>query len=267
MRTVFVTADDYGYNPAVDAAILDLLEAGRLSGTGCMTRSPRWQDAARQARPWLAGGCFGLHVDLTEFGPLRRGLWPLIAASLCRRLDDAALREEIHHQCALFEEATGQVPAYVDGHQHVHQLPQVRDALLEVLTRRYAGRLPRLRISGARPGDGSKSLFIAALGARALEHGAASAGFRVMPRLLGAYGFDGDTAGYRRRLAAWLFGAAQGDALMVHPARVALPDDPIGEARVREYAVLREDLPAVMAAAGVGLARFDADTPERGFKT
>jgi predicted glycoside hydrolase/deacetylase ChbG (UPF0249 family) len=267
MRAVFVTADDYGYNPAVDAAIRDLLQAGRLSGTGCMTRSPRWQDAAQQARSLLDEGPFGLHVDLTEFSPLRRGLWPLIAASLCRRLDDAALRDEIDHQCALFEDATGHAPAYVDGHQHVHQLPQVRDALLDVLTRRYAGRLPWLRISGARPGDGSKSLFIAALGAPALERRATAAGFRVMPRLLGAYGFDGDTAGYRRRLAAWLSGAADGDALMVHPASAALPDDPIGEARVREYAVLREDLPAVMAAAGVGLARFDTDTHGRRCKT
>ncbi|MFX7605201.1 ChbG/HpnK family deacetylase, partial [Acinetobacter baumannii] len=83
----------------------------------------------------------------TEFSPLRRGLWPLIGASLAHRLDASALRDEIATQCALFEDATGRAPDYVDGHQHVHQLPQIREALVEVLVARYTGRLPRLRIS------------------------------------------------------------------------------------------------------------------------
>ncbi|MFX7329301.1 ChbG/HpnK family deacetylase, partial [Acinetobacter baumannii] len=86
-------------------------------------------------------------------------------ASLAHRLDASALRDEIATQCALFEDATGRAPDYVDGHQHVHQLPQIREALVEVLVARYTGRLPRLRIRGARIGDGDKPLFIAARGA------------------------------------------------------------------------------------------------------
>lgn len=245
MRTVFITADDYGYNGAVDDAVLSLLADGRLSGAGCMTRAPGWPAAATRIG---AQSGFGLHLDFTEFSPQRHGLWPLIGASLAHRLDPAALREEITAQCALFEDATGSAPAYVDGHQHVHQLPQIREALVEVLAARYAGRLPWLRISGARIGDGAKALFIAALGAAALERLAFAAHIRTMPRLLGAYGFDGDAPAYRRRLAGWLDSAANGDALMVHPATRALPDDPIGAARVREYGVLAADLPGVMAA-------------------
>lgn len=278
MRTVFVTADDYGYNAAVDDGILALAEAGRLAGAGCMTRAPGWRAAAARipvASPPAsdAGGdeddgsdqgqiCgWGLHLDLTEFSPQRRGLWPLIGASLARRLDPAALREEIAAQCMLFEDATGRAPDYVDGHQHVHQLPQVREALVEVLAARYAGRLPWLRISGARIGDGAKALFIAALGADELERLATAAGMDCMPRLLGAYGFDGDAESYRRRLGDWLARAADGHALMVHPATGALSGDPIGPARVREYGVLMHHLPGLMAATGTGpgsLARTPA---------
>ncbi|MBL8467660.1 ChbG/HpnK family deacetylase [Methyloversatilis discipulorum] len=256
MKTVYLTADDYGYNAAVDDAILTLMAAGRLSGAGCMTRAPGWPTAASRI---VAAGGFGLHLDFTEFSPPRRPLWPLIGAALARRLDATALRDEIATQCALFEEATGRAPAYVDGHQHVHQLPQIREALVEVLVARYTGRLPWLRISGARIGDGAKPLFIAALGAAALERLAFAARIRTTPRLLGAYGFDGDANGYRQRLSGWLGNAADGDAVMVHPATQALPGDPIGAARVHEYGVLASDtLPALLAANAVELGALGA---------
>ncbi len=238
MKALYLTADDYGYNPAVDEAVLGLIDAGRLSGAGCMTRAPGWPTAAARIGARASRAGFGLHLDFTEFSPQRRGLWPLIAASLARRLDARRLREEITAQCALFEDAAGRAPDYVDGHQHVHQLPQIRNALIDVLARRYAGRLPLIRVSGARSGDGAKPLFIAGLGARPLTGLAQAAGFRITPRLLGIYGFDGDSAAYRQRLERWIAAAGDGDAIMCHPASRALPGDPIGAARVREYSVL-----------------------------
>lgn len=258
MRRVFVTADDYGCNPAIDEAVLALMADGRLSGAGCMTRAPGWPAAAARMREAPPDSAFGLHLDFTGFGPMRRGVWPLIVASLRGRLDPAALRDEIASQCALFEDATGHAPVYIDGHQHVHQLPQIREALVDVLGTRYAGRLPWLRISGARIGDGAKALFIALLGAEALQTLADAARMRTLPRLLGAYGFDGTEESYRRRVIGWLQSAADGDALMVHPASRALPDDPIGAARVREYAVLSEHLPGLMAATATETGRFHA---------
>jgi chitin disaccharide deacetylase len=238
VKTLQLTADDFGYNPAVDDAVLALIDARRLSGTACMTRAPGWRDAAARIGARAAHAGFGLHLDLTEFAPHRRALWPLIGAALARRLDPAALRDEITAQCVLFEDATGRAPDYVDGHQHVHQLPQIRDALVDVLAARYADRLPRLRVSGARAGDGLKPRFIAALGAAALLRRARAAGFQCTPRLLGAYDFGGDATNYRRRLDGWLDAADDGDAIMCHPATHALPGDPIGDARTREYAVL-----------------------------
>ncbi len=257
MRRVFITADDYGCNGAVNDAILSLMADGRLSGAGCMTRAPDWPDSARRIADAPPDSAFGLHLDFTGFGPQRRRLWPLIAASLRRQLDAAALRDEIATQCALFEDSTGRAPVYVDGHQHVHQLPQIREALVDVLRGRYAGRLPWLRISGARIGDGGKSLFIALLGAGELQGLADAARMRTLPRLLGAYGFDGTAERYRQRLIGWLQSAADGDALMVHPATQALPDDLIGAARVREYAVLAGHLPGLMAATGTTTGRFE----------
>lgn len=252
MKTVFLTADDYGCHPAVDAAVLDLIDAGRLSGAACMTRAPGWPAAATHLANRRDRAGFGLHLDFTEFPPARRGLWPLIALSQVRRLNPTQVRDEISSQCARFEDATGRAPVYIDGHQHVHQLPQIRDVLIEVLLTRYGSRLPWLRISGAHPGDGFKPRFIAALGAPALVRRARAEGFRVMPRLLGAYGFDCDAAGYRHRLAHWFAIADDGDALMCHPAMHAVPDDPIGHARAVEHSVLAgTDFHDLLATAGI----------------
>lgn len=252
MKTVFLTADDYSYHPAVDAGILDLIDAGRLSGAACMTRAPGWPAAAARLATRHDSATFGLHLDLTEFAPQRHRLWPLIAASRAGLLKPVTLREEIAAQCARFEDATGRAPGYVDGHQHVHQLPQIRDALIAVLLARYDGRLPWLRISGARPGDGFKPRFIAALGAPVLLRHARAAGFRVMPRLLGAYGFDRDATGYRNRLAHWFATADEGDAVMCHPAMQAVPGDPIGRARAIEHRVLAgSGFQALLATAGI----------------
>lgn len=44
---------------------------------------------------------------------------------------------EITRQLDAFEEALGRPPDFVDGHQHVHVLPGVRRALLDILVRRY----------------------------------------------------------------------------------------------------------------------------------
>ena len=252
MKTVYLTADDYGCHPAVDAAVLDLIDAGRLSGAACMTRAPGWLAAAARIGSRRSAAGFGLHLDFTEFAPARRSLWPLIVLSQSRRLDQRPLRDEIATQCARFEDATGHAPDYVDGHQHVHQLPQIRDALIDVLRTRYGSRLPWLRISGARPGDGFQPRFIAALGEPALLRRARAEGFRVMPRLLGAYGFDCDAAGYRTRLARWFAMADDGDAVMFHPATQAVPGDPIGRARAIEHRVLAgSDFQALLAASGI----------------
>ena len=57
-RSITLCADDYGLHPAVDAAVQQLAESGRLSATSCMTTAPRWPEAARALRSaamaWLS---------------------------------------------------------------------------------------------------------------------------------------------------------------------------------------------------------------------
>lgn len=249
MKPLIVTADDYAMSAAIDEGILALIEAGRVSATSCMALSPRWADAARLLTPAVRARChLGLHLDLTEFAARPVSLGRLILLACGRLLNEAALRQAIDEQLERFEAALGQPPDYVDGHQHVHQLPQVRDALMAVLSRRHptGATRPWLRISDAGVAQGWKGRLIAALGSAPLRTLARQQGFATTDRLLGVYGFEGGPERYLDRLSGWLPHAQGATALMCHPASRLDPADPLGAARFAEYTVLR----------GAGFARL-----------
>jgi len=143
-KSIVICADDFGMNPGVNEAVLRLAGLGRLSATSCMSGAPHFRaDAAALAASGLQTG---LHLNFTEALGDARGLYlplsRLIALAYLRRLDQAVLRAQVARQLDDFEDAMGRAPDFVDGHQHVHQLPQLRSVLLAELERRYASGHP-----------------------------------------------------------------------------------------------------------------------------
>jgi predicted glycoside hydrolase/deacetylase ChbG (UPF0249 family) len=256
MTPVIFSTDDFGYHAGVDEAVLDLAVRGRVTATSCMTAGPRWHEAARQLTPEVRARLdVGLHLDFTEFDKGVR-LSTLIVRSHLRQLDPSWIRARIAAQLDAFEEGIGAPPDYVDGHQHVHQLPQIRSELLQQLQQRYPSRRPWLRISRSPPEHGLKSAIIGALGSKQLAREATQRGFQCSGRLLGSYGFDSDAKKYTERLHAWLAASQSFDALMLHPANSAPDDDPIGQARIEEYRVLAGDvLPELLKTLGIRAVR------------
>lgn len=215
----------------------------------------------------------GLHLDLTEVPLSPRSARPvdaLIFDSWLRRLDRHALRAEIRAQLDVFEEAVGRAPNYVDGHQHVHQFPVVREQLLEELGIRYGEHGPWLRstrrarlASPAAPAaewrGRLKPWIIERLGAQALARLAQRQGLKMNGHLLGVYDFCGGPALYAQRLACWLAAAETGDLLMCHPSLPWTGGDPLIDARHAEFQVLgAAGLPALWHAAGIELRPMSA---------
>ncbi len=247
-RRLCICADDFGLHPAVNEAVMRLVEMGRLQATSAMVGAPAWRGGAGAlARIDPAHLDVGLHLDLTEY-PLSVAPRSLAGWLLQGPRDVPALLREVHAQLDRFEDAMGRMPAYVDGHQHVHQFPGVRDALLTALTVRYPGHHPWLR--STRPGSGGfKPRVIDALGRRALEHHAGALDFSLNHRLLGVYGFDGDAGHYRQQVETWLVQAQDKDLLMCHPALALVPGDAIAAARCHEFLVWSDPTlwPSMMA--------------------
>ena len=247
MRRLILNADDYAMDEDVDRAILSLIDRRVVTAASAMVLSPRWAKAAAEIKH-LNADC-GLHLDLTsDFAAAKLtlpSLADLIARSYTGSLPLAAIRDVIEAQLDLFEHALGRPPDFVDGHQHVHQLPSVRELLVDAVHRRYGAGPARIgiRICLARRWRGAKAQIVGALGGRATARLARKFGHPANTDFLGVYGFS-PAADLPLLWRGWL-AIMQGGAplAMCHPAaagRSAIAD-PIRSARVHELTWLASD--------------------------
>ena len=237
----------------MNRGILALVRLGRLGAVSCQVACAGWGGAAPALQD--AGGVdLGLHLDLAEG---RGGLAALLVRSHLRALPRRALAARIAGQLDVFEAAVHRPPDFVDGHQHCHQLPGVRDVLLDLLEARYRERLPFVRSTAPRRWRGPKAALLAGLGGRALGRELARRAFPHNADFGGVYDLrpGGD---HRARMRAWLADVEDGGLVLCHPGDgPGDPGDPIAPARARELAYLASDaFPADLAEAGVEPVRL-----------
>lgn len=142
---MILCADDYGISPAVSAGIIELIEEQRVSSVSCMVIGAHAATLLERLRPWRRQVEVGLHIVLTNDTPLTplkpetgltnaQGRFLSFPKLLCRAyqggLASDAVRHEIATQLAAFEGVMGSLPDYLDGHQHVQQLPVIREAVV-----------------------------------------------------------------------------------------------------------------------------------------
>lgn len=287
-RHLAVCVDDFGLHDGVNQAVLDLLALGRISAVSCLVDGPSWASGAAALRQAVgplgsARADVGLHLNFTETldtstqaDGMVLPLGTLIRSCYLRRLDGGRLVREIERQWDRFEAVWGRPPDFIDGHQHAHQLPQIRDALVQVLLRRcppgQPGPRPWVRqcrspgwravSAGISVADTLKAAIIGLLGAGALGRHARRLGLRKSERLLGVYPFDADGPAYLARWQAWLrLVRPHGDLLMCHPSAPMRHPPPwpdvIGPSRHMEYEMLRSEAFAQMLqSAGVRVVRL-----------
>ncbi len=268
-----ICADDFGMNPAVSQGIAQLAAQSRLSATSAMTLAPGWPTDVALLRPLRQQLDVGLHLDWTSPFAIDAGhgkpLSRLMLQTQLRQLDRRETRMVIERQLDLFETQWQAPPDHIDGHQHVQQFPVIRDALIEVLTQRYAASArPWLRISRPLvPRSDLKGWVIGAMGAQALQRLARQAQVPHSQWLNGIYGFDGDAKAYGERLATWLQDAAAhpGVLMMCHPGLPSQDaNDPIAHARTQELQMLESALlPTLLQRHGLQLVRGRQAWPTR----
>ncbi|MCM8736516.1 ChbG/HpnK family deacetylase [Azospirillum sp. A1-3] len=274
---LLLCADDYGLSPGVNAAIRDLIAQGRLTATSVMSLCPHWRGGAAALRELKDKADVGLHFTLTDQPPL--GAMPTLApdgrlpplgrlmgwayrGKLNAPAARAEIRDELSRQIAAFTEAWGAPPDYIDGHQHIHQLPSIRDAVVEALDTlpgayvRLCGEpvAAVLRRGVAVP----KTLLIGGLGG-GLRRMARARGIPANDRFAGVYDFA-DNRPFAELMPRFLDGIGGRTLVMVHPG---LPDeelrrvDTLVEPRRAEYDYLRgPEFAALLKARNIRLTRF-----------
>jgi predicted glycoside hydrolase/deacetylase ChbG (UPF0249 family) len=269
-RRITLCADDYGISPAVSGAIRELIGRGRINATSVMVVAPSFnQDEANALLNAAGQRAIGLHVTLTApfqplssgFAPLRDGAFLPLSATLLRAhlrsLHPVPLATEIASQFETFKRAFGRAPDFVDGHQHVHIFPQVRDAFLRVAKSaapnawvRQCGR-PRGRGRLADP----KALVLDRH-SRYFRSLARRQGVRTNPAFAGTYAFYADT-NYAALFPRFLDGMPDGGLIMCHPGKVDVELkrlDPVTDLREREFDFLSGTaFPRLLAEHGVAI--------------
>jgi predicted glycoside hydrolase/deacetylase ChbG (UPF0249 family) len=166
---------------------------------------------------------------------------------------------EIAMQLTAFLDTFGRPPDFLDGHQHVHLFPQVRDAFLKVVAEaapyawvRQCGRANSLRRLHDR-----KALLLDIL-SLAFRRRAERQGIIANSAFAGSYAYT-PKAEFRRIFPRFLAGLPDGGLIMCHPGFVddeLKRLDSLTNLREREFAFFNSDeFPQLLARHGVELAQ------------
>jgi predicted glycoside hydrolase/deacetylase ChbG (UPF0249 family) len=161
-----ITADDLGIDPERDAGIIAAFERGAITQASLLVTGPNAANAAR----WAArAGCpLGLHLDLTEGPPsapphdvrslldgggVKLGKHGLRGAIARGAVELAHVARETRAQLARFAALTGREAQHVDGHQHVHAIPELVELLAQMFAAAHVA-TTRIHTQRAVRGDG-----------------------------------------------------------------------------------------------------------------
>lgn len=252
MRAVIINVDDLGLSGAVNEAVIHLAELRRICASSYMVGGVITDGDIRKLSELNID--IGLHLDLTGVfrSSLQGSLKSLILASYLRQLDGEQVTNIIKQQLDIFEDTFGHAPVFIDGHQHIHQFPIIRNCLASELNRRYSKgdeNFVGARITTPLIND-FKSWIIYFLGGQAWHRLCTNNHIRTNDYFGGVYGFDKTTKELAALWKRWLVHApkdmhlasngllsnSKTSLIMCHPA---VPDnswqDTIKQAREREY--------------------------------
>lgn len=265
MKKIILCADDFGQNEAVSQAIIQLAKKQRITATSCLTTTSHWPQHANSLKDIAGSIDIGLHFNLTEGKPLTSifnndfpTLKDLIIAAYTKKLNQEQIYQELLSQLAAFKKYTGNEPAYIDGHQHIHQLPVIRDALIQAVTENLTSNL-YLRIpKNTHPlTQFPKNLIINSLGANKLLSLCKQHHIAHNTSFAGVYNFS-QARNYRRYFQIFLQQINHQGIIMCHPGLVSNDEtDPIYFSRAHEYYYfMSEDFLTDCKDNHVSLARF-----------
>ncbi|WP_111895961.1 ChbG/HpnK family deacetylase [Acinetobacter sp. MB5] len=244
MIRVCYCADDFALHPSISSAIIDLIAQQRLHATSCMTQSPDWSHAAQQLKPYAAQADLGLHLNFTHVFSADTYAFPLntlMVKAWSRQLSSEKIYDSLAEQWQTFTNALGKVPDFVDGHQHVHQFPVIREVLIQFLKEQnFKGWIRNLSHTLVVSPYQFKTHMLMQLGSKSLKQLCLKNNFKQNEVFAGIYDFQ--QIDYAALNQKWLHQAQDNLLIMCHPAQYVIKDnDPIKTARLQEYQYLASE--------------------------
>lgn len=144
-----INADDFGYSQERDEGIVQCIQSRLVTSCSLLPNGLTAKTAAASVISLASDFdvSLGLHLNLTEGRPIGSTYDSLLDSNgefldkitfrqtaLEGRIDFREVREEIDKQIGTFEKICGTRPCHVDGHQHVHVITGVCEALAQAMS-------------------------------------------------------------------------------------------------------------------------------------
>ena len=269
MKKIILCADDYAQSPAITQGILNLVSHYRLSAISCLTTSPYWKEHAAYLAPFHDSIDIGLHFNLTEGcaitnKQLFKTMPQLLLNAFMHRIDVNVVQTEFLAQLDHFIAQVGKLPDFIDGHQHIHHFPIIRQAFLKGYQQRLSDNKTYIRIASNSSLQSlltmkffPKPQIITFTGALSLKKKCQQLKIPFTPSFSGIYEFR-KAENYRSYFCYFLSQVRENGLIMCHPG-LATDDkkDLLHYSRQKEYAYfLSNNFIDDCAEAGVNLGRY-----------
>ena len=255
-KVITLCADDFGQNTAICEGILALAALKRINAISCLVNFPAWFEHYAELMTLPDSCAIGLHFNLTcgqalsdpwrsQIGGTFAGLSNLIQKTSMRAFDPHVIHAELKAQLMTFIETMDRHPDFIDGHQHVHQLPQVRDALIRLYQDEGLSCRVRKTHNGCSDQWPRLGFFkvqaLAWLGGRRFSSLLSRSNIPSYAHFSGVYSFSG-AKNYRRAMQSFLAHTRDGGLIMCHPGLASDDrDDAIRASRPLEWAYLMSE--------------------------
>jgi predicted glycoside hydrolase/deacetylase ChbG (UPF0249 family) len=247
-KTVVLCADDFGLNKGVSQGILKLVRMKRLSALSCMVNMPGFIAHAQELLALKGQVRIGLHFNLTEGNFLSIpdkpcfSLNELLFKTHSRLIKLALIAQEFKYQLMHFVEVIGCLPDFIDGHQHIHQFPRIRQVILDLYDAqlRQQNTFIRATYPALSPKFRLKAKVLALTGGKALSMELKKLAIPHNHCFSGIYNFAPETK-YRELFCSWLGDLSDFTLIMCHPGEACDEYDAIAPARLVELNYFSSD--------------------------
>ena len=270
MKKILICADDFGISPGVSEAIIDLINRKAITACACISVMPESSEHAKSLQSIKIRPDIGLHLCLTDVGIKVNGTRLPSFKTFLRRafLGQISFRfitRTINTQLDMFESQFNETPDFIDGHQYVHQLPIVRDALISIVKNRYKVNRPYLRnthigfskILKMKTGK-IRNTFISIQG-RYFKKLLRSHQIKTNKSFSGIYNFTSKKT-YKECFLNFIEMTEERGMIVTHPGlvdKILLKRDRLTSKREEEYEFLRSnDFQQILKSADINLTRF-----------
>lgn len=241
-------ADDFGQNAQISAAIVELAQLGRVTAVSCMVNGGDWPEHLAELKKTKVQ--IGLHLNFTHAAPLtwacQQAIGPqfpslirlLLYHFVFKKIDEKIIFQEITAQISKFNNDVGFYPQFIDGHQHVHQLPFIAKQLLAAIEQFDFH--PWLRTTYT---DNNfcwshllhlKRLSLYLLGGRSFAKLAQAKDYATNEDFSGDYVFT-SKSDYAKQFRSFLPALTDNALIMCHPGYFSNDGDRIAKNRVTEF--------------------------------